>query len=360
MMDKLNVSALKEYSLAYAKRLSDYFFIDNELVTGKQMLRFCDVQQVNLLMVGGLFEAWQREINRFRSPYFDYEATEVKETLKAFLDTASRHIAVKKTDFEPLLSKAVYDTLLLIFSPRQYFKEWLSEAFQEEIAPARLQEYLKYIQINKFILKGLIERMGSEARASLPVAEASRWLDEIIHSRAEQLEEPRKFEEVFSEKLLLDAQSFTSEPAPVVPPVSILVVEAIPANRESATEEPPFAPPRNGPIELSLNERFSKEQQTLNDSLRQATKGTTLDRQLKTRIENIKSAIPLNQKFVFINELFKGDAAAYHQALNELEQCSTYQSANQLLRESYAKAYGWNMDGEEAEAFFEIIERKFY
>jgi hypothetical protein len=46
MMDKLNISAVEEYSESYAKRLTNYFFIDNEAISGKEILTLSDVQQV--------------------------------------------------------------------------------------------------------------------------------------------------------------------------------------------------------------------------------------------------------------------------------------------------------------------------
>ncbi|MES2733460.1 MAG: hypothetical protein V4714_17070 [Bacteroidota bacterium] len=374
MKDKLNTSALEEYSQSYAKRLSNYFFIDNETVTGKQILTFCEIQQVNLFVLGGLFDSWQQEVKRLRSPYFNYQAVEVEEALKAFMDTVSRHIAVGKENFEPLLTRAVQDTLLLSIAPRQYFDLW-QEQMGKEFTIERLKGKLKYFQINKFILKGLVDRMEAEGKASVVSIVGMRWIEEIIEAQSSQLDKPEIYLEVFSQKLPVGIEDFLNTPVasqtePIVfsVPVYEPIIEAMEEVEESQTEstqEPiavnMMALPKEPTIELSLNERLGRDQQTLNDSLKQVVaKDTIMDRHLKTRIENIKSAIPLNQKFVFINELFRGDTSAYHQALNELEQCENYKSATELLMQKYARNYGWNMEGEEVEAFFEIIERKFY
>jgi hypothetical protein len=394
MMDKLNIPAVEAYSESYAKRLTTYFFIDNEVVDGKEMLKFSDVQQVNLFTISELFEAWQQETTRLRSPYFNFEAEEVKEALKIFMDTVSRFIAVRKEHFEPMLVSAVRNTLLLLLNPSQYFEQWRN-SFGDAVTLDRLKEKVKYFQVNKFIIKDLITRMDEIGQTSVSTELAIRWINEIIQSKSDQLDNPEAILDTFSRKLPIEMESFkdthtanqgsffdaafsdnavsqssqtreeiVSEPErEVAAPVRDTMTEPVAEPTKDKFLEVKTEPvvPKGTPIELRLNERLGKDQKTLNDAFRQvATKEPTLERHLKTRIENIKSAIPLNQKFVFINELFKGDTAAYHQALNELEQCSNYQAATELLMQNYAKNYGWNMEGEEVEAFFEIIERKFY
>jgi hypothetical protein len=395
-MDKLNISAIEEYSELYAKRLTNYFFIDNEAVSGKQILKFSDVQQVNLFTVGELFEAWQQETARMKSPYFDYESEEVKEALKVFMDTVSRFIAVRKEHFEPLLIRAVNNTLLLILSPVQYFEQW-ENTMGTEIFLDRLKDKLKYFHVNKFIPKTLIDRMEEIGQTSVPISLLLRWVNEIIETQADQLVKSEEHLDNFSRKLPIDVSAFrsaTENSISAIPafdnldqefqsdvsatyqqtvylpePVAVKETESVENKVEEKSELESIPPPvsknismlKASAVEVSLNDRFSRDQQTLNDTLKQvASKDPTLERHLKTRIENIKSAIPLNQKFVFINELFRGDTSAYHQALNELEHCDTYQSANELLMDKYARNYNWNMEGEEVQAFFEIIERKFY
>lgn len=393
MMDKLNISAVEEYSEAYAKRLTSYFFIDNEVVRGKEILKFSEVQQVNLFTLSALFEAWQQETARMRSPYFDYESEEVQEALKVFMDTVSRFIAVRKEHFELLLTRAVKDTILLLLSPAQYFEQW-ETTLGHPLSLDRLKEKLRYFQINKFIPKALISRMEEIGQPSVPTSLAIRWVNEMIETQPDQLAKAEDQLDAFSRKLPLDVNAFKMEriafsPAqpssdssveerlsevppthqePVSVPALLPIIDPLPV-ASTLEDQPDYnaSQPVSHKVsvakthEISLNDRLGRDQQTLNDSLKQVvTKEPTLERHLKTRIENIKSAIPLNQKFVFINELFQGDTAAYHQALNELEQCGTYQAATELLMDKYASNYGWNMEGEEVGAFFEIIERKFY
>lgn len=366
MMDKLNVAALEEYSQSYAKRLAAYFFIDHEVITGKEILQLSEIKQINLFAIGNLFDAWQQETNQFKSPYFDYEVAEVKNALKQFMDTVSRHIAVGKHAFEPLLAQAVQDTLLLLLNPLQYFHR-LQDPNEPVFKLDRLKERVKYVHINKFLLTGLIERLESEGKSVLASEKGMQWLETTALTQASNLDSFEKYQDSFSDKLPLDKDAFFYSSEEDAPQYELPIESTVPIVAEGqepmqrlAEKEVEQLTRTEQSNERSLHERLAREQPTLNDSLKQTTQESLLDRHLKTRIENIRSAIPLNQKFVFINELFRGDNSAYHQALNELEQCTDFESAAQLLKDNYAKSYGWTMEGEAEEAFLEIIERKFY
>jgi hypothetical protein len=135
--------------------------------------------------------------------------------------------------------------------------------------------------------------------------------------------------------------------SPVSPPVTNVPTE-------------PVKPVSDQAKAASLHEKFIREQVTLNDRLKQEPKPTLLDKHQKTRIQDIKSAISLNQRFLFINALFKGDNSVFNQALQEIDQCSDYQTASSLLKEKYATRYNWDMQSEEVQGLIEVIERKFY
>lgn len=75
-------------------------------------------------------------------------------------------------------------------------------------------------------------------------------------------------------------------------------------------------------------------------------------------ISNLKSAIGINDKFQFINELFEGSMKVYNQAIDEIEQAS---NANEAL-----KAYGdiatknnWDKENPAYVQLYDYVERRF-
>jgi hypothetical protein len=58
-------------------------------------------------------------------------------------------------------------------------------------------------------------------------------------------------------------------------------------------------------------------------------------------LADIKAAIGINEKFLFINELFGGSMQEYTQAIQELNQARSLEEALELF-ENYAARYKWN------------------
>jgi hypothetical protein len=86
----------------------------------------------------------------------------------------------------------------------------------------------------------------------------------------------------------------------------------------------------------SVHEKFSAEK---NDK-------TVAEKIGKSSTSNLKSAIGINDKFLFINQLFKGDLQGYNKAIEKLNSCTAIELATTALEELKA-AYNWD-NGDEA------------
>lgn len=115
-----------------------------------------------------------------------------------------------------------------------------------------------------------------------------------------------------------------------------------------AAETPPPRPPitQSGPLPennsqkvpgnatRSIGEQFPAD----NNSLHQRISKMKEDRSIGARmqqhpISNIKDAIGVNEKFLFINELFNGNIQAYHEAIATLNSLGSVQAAFDHLNE---------------------------
>ena len=149
MSNKLNLSAIEKYSKNYAAKLCDAFFSSNSVISGKQILTLSSVQQVNLLTIKSLYEKWQAETQRLRSPYFDFNSDEVQQALKVFMNTVSQFISVKRENFEPLLIDSVGETLVLLLEPQTFYKELMRDLPNFKFSQTNIAPVSKYILINK-------------------------------------------------------------------------------------------------------------------------------------------------------------------------------------------------------------------
>ncbi len=420
MLDKeLNTSFLESYSQNFARQTTDSFFNRQAHITGKEITSFCDIMQVNLLVLDGLFGNWQQETSRLRSPYFDFGAAEVTEALEQFMNTLSRYIKVDREHFAPLAASAAAQTLRLTLKPYDYFRDTFRQMTLQPIALETIKSRLKFFQINKLLLQETVQRLESEGIEEVSADSLMIVFDGVYASRQGDLEKADTLVEAFSryvplqlpdleaapakpqtrQSFWVDIEQFASaanQPQQMVAPVTVPVLNTQsgitplptgppPAQPELPTPEPAHPMPINPeplnpqpvnpipvnpapvnpepvkvpPVNVILNENFRKEKETLNDRFRGNTADTLAEKHRKQRVDNLRSAISLNQRFLFVKGLFRGDSAAFHQALNDLEQCPDFPSAVQMLQNKYGTTYGWSRESEEYQDFIDLIERKF-
>jgi hypothetical protein len=409
MSNKLNLSAVERYSKAYASRICDEFFAENSNIIGKQILSLTNIQQVNMLTIKSLFDKWQADTQRLKSPYFDFNANEVQQALKNFMNTVSQHISVKREHFEPLLVDSVGETLVLILEPQTFYKELMRDLPNFRFSQENLVPLTKYILINKDVLPKLAEKLNGQEFVF--ANQAMTWLEEMPLNA----ENPDKYLAQFAEKVAIPEELVPSKVAPVenqasksffdfevanvtpqrietpqprVEPIAEPIIERIVQRVEAVVEAPiiekiaevaapviqrqeaifdqkiesvtarvnePIAPKE--PENVRLNEKLASEQKSVNDNA-QSNK-SVLDYHQNSRIEGITGAISLNQRFLFTNNLFGGNIQAFSHALEELELCKDFSEAKELILKKYVPRYMWDITGAEAEEFIDIIKRRF-
>ncbi len=78
----------------------------------------------------------------------------------------------------------------------------------------------------------------------------------------------------------------------------------------------------------------------------------------KQRIENLNSAIGINEKFLFTNELFDGNTEQFLQTIDDLNNCSTLEEANTKLSTVAAKR-NWEVEEEPYQKLQSLLSRKY-
>jgi hypothetical protein len=78
---------------------------------------------------------------------------------------------------------------------------------------------------------------------------------------------------------------------------------------------------------------------------------------IKLPVTDINSAIGINEKFQFINQLFQGDTNKYTQFIQQLNKCQSAADARTTLSEM-ADANHWE-NVPSAKQFIDVVERKF-
>ncbi len=90
-----------------------------------------------------------------------------------------------------------------------------------------------------------------------------------------------------------------------------------------------------------------------------AAENTVAERLRRTPIEDLRKAIGLNQKFQFINDLFKGDSTRYNLLIDEVNSAPSLDDALALLGASNDRLDSPDDDDKVALTLLQLVERRF-
>lgn len=321
MDEKISLEAIALYSDAYAEKILKKVFATKERIDGKEILSLCDVQQINLLILRELFKAWKEELKKLKSPYFDYENTEVKEALENFMSVLSKNISISRQHFAPLLKKAVSQTVLMVLDPYDYFSFLISGTNNKMDVPA-FKEEIKYIKINKAPLEKLLERLEEKKIKEITGNEAFAILDQILEEVNFSPEDVDDYIQKFSTVEVLTPEKFYFKK--VADPVK-------PVQEKAANQNPTVSNKQSVAPKAAVVENYQK-------------------------IQRIKERLTINQKFMFTKVLFGGDFESFSKTIDELDQQQDITSALQYLEKHYRD---WDKESEEFHEFMEMVEKRF-
>jgi hypothetical protein len=76
-------------------------------------------------------------------------------------------------------------------------------------------------------------------------------------------------------------------------------------------------------------------------------------------VTNLKQAITLNDKLLYIKDLFNGYSLAYSEAIEILNRFNTFEEANRFLNKNYTAKNNWDSKPETTEKFFALLKRRY-
>lgn len=338
MEGKINNTFIKSYSKSFSDKVVSEFFSQKRHIDGTELLEFCKPQQINLFILKEVFYKWKAEISKLKSPWFDYDHEEVKSALEHFMNVLSKHISIGKEELKPLVERAVENSLLLIFSPYEfYLKEFRRPGFSR-VSKENLDELQKYVKINVGLLNRFIKKFEEDGIEAVFNDDAIRMFNEICELSNETPE---------------DFEPYLSQFSDVIP----LQTNSIYTNGEAQNDVAGISKAE----EEQLHDKFvSDEQKTLLDDLSSETgeRRETLADQFPEEA-GIKSSITLNQRFMFVNELFTGNIDEFEIVVNTIENCQNQQEAFDFIRSNYFNNHTWEEDSDMVKKFMDIISRHF-
>ena len=111
-------------------------------------------------------------------------------------------------------------------------------------------------------------------------------------------------------------------------------------------------------VVTEINESVAVNIVSLNDKLKQSKidLGDTLT---EAPIKDLRKAISLNDQFLFINELFRGDEIAYERSIKTINSFSIFAEAEYWIQRELMVKNGWRADNEMVAQFYQLVKRRF-
>lgn len=363
MTVQINSNYLENYSKEYAQIICDRFFSDRKFISGQEIIQLTNSTQVNFFIIKRLFELWQEELGKLKSnPFFDYRDITVHEALTQFMNVLSRRIKVERSHFEPLVKEAVSQAIHLACFPVDFYQSEIQKAPSGKINEY-LKENRKYYKWHDRAIIFLIDKAGfGQDKESYTKAIAANY--QVIRENLESenlllatLGDVRPFdidqykgtestslfekEEKSNPEPVLNSIPLEEEPVPVQ---EVQVGEEVKAAVEEAAKPVFQSPAAKGNLDSkALKSHFSA----------QSYKG------MKGILGELSDSLALNQRFMFIKELFDGNADLLKHALKSIDQAGSFDSAIDLINSRYVSELDWETDSEAVREFLMLVYRKY-
>ncbi len=108
---------------------------------------------------------------------------------------------------------------------------------------------------------------------------------------------------------------------------------------------------------------LTQQQSTKSDEIRIANETTSSesinDVLAETPIKDLKKAIGINERYMFINELFNGEEVAFDRSLKTINAFGAYGEADLWIRRELIHTYGWDEKKPIVKQFYQLVRRRF-
>jgi hypothetical protein len=115
-----------------------------------------------------------------------------------------------------------------------------------------------------------------------------------------------------------------------------------------------------GSSATTIADKYKNETKSVNERIQKSKTDKSIGlKMLHNPIKDLKSAIGINEKFLFINELFKGNMKAYNDSIINLNDSESYDKAFEFL-DKLKNDYKWEDDMVAYLTFKDFVERKHF
>jgi hypothetical protein len=275
------------------------------------------------------------------------EKVEEKKEEEPILEEQDSEIPTEKIKIEENIPASK-----VVETPVQITEEPVQNEAEEEEMDTDILEFIKDISQATVEQKPahkepelFAEPMPEPKPVVEPVPEPEPKLEKVVESFVSEISEISEPEPEPEPEKVVEAVIPEPEPKPAPEPVVEPAPEPKPEPKvEIKPEVKPEEPVK--PQQRSLNDLFNEQKQDLGDKFQQ------------TKIADLTKAMSINDKFLFIRELFKNKSEEFSRAIQTLNNCENIEEAFDIM-EGLKKQYFWDSTSSAYLALCDLVRRKF-
>jgi hypothetical protein len=103
---------------------------------------------------------------------------------------------------------------------------------------------------------------------------------------------------------------------------------------------------------------LAEKGESLNDKLK-GGKTELIEILKETPVKDLRKAIGINDRFLFINELFRGDESMYERCIKTINGFNIYAEAEYWMTRELKVKLGWDSDSNTVKHFYMLVKRRF-
>ncbi len=228
-------------------------------------------------------------------------------------------------------------TIGIIDEPVPFESSKVEDSIKEE-APLMVnnfQEVIEYASQNDVPLDDLVQKVELQEE--------------------EFISEPVNFQIIT--KQVNEAAESTKQNIEHLPGGDVNIGKAVENKRIQYTVMPTLDEPKS----VELNANFKEKEPTFNDKIAQSNPPVAIplaDKTIEAPIDSIKSAINLNKKIAFVNELFKENVVEYAKAIEKLNGANGLNEAQQIFNDLKIQ-FHWDQNHELVKDLEGLVKRRF-
>ncbi|MFT3824922.1 MAG: hypothetical protein QM731_13450 [Chitinophagaceae bacterium] len=214
----------------------------------------------------------------------------------------------------------------------------LKEQFEQSADPSQLLVITRHIQAELELLSATSRKSFSTSKVAV-VMPSSRPVQAAVATAAAVKEAPKPVPEAKEEVVK------NGTPKPQVAELNFDPLREIPtlAQQQTARE---------------LNESMASQDFSLNDKLKEEVIEVG-HRLTDAPVRDLRKAIGINDRFVFVNELFRGDDVMYERSIKTINGFRIFAEAEYWIERELKVKLGWDESRSSTRHFYQLVKRRF-